>query len=131
MDHASHQEVFVDHLNEVKRAKERIERLEQAIDAGIVRAPKHLQQLIAALQSLRGVAKIGAATLVTAAVYSVHRATAARWVSKAHAAVLDGVRQALQSRLRVTKKELSSILRLIGSQLDITLDAYLNGARQE
>jgi transposase len=65
MVHASHQEVFVDYLNEVKRAKERIERLEQSIDAGIVRAPKHLQDLIAALQTLRGVAKIGAATLVT------------------------------------------------------------------
>jgi len=65
LPHASHQEVLVDYLNEVKRAKERIERLEQAIDAGIARAPKHLQELIAALQTLRGVAKIGAATLVT------------------------------------------------------------------
>lgn len=65
MRHASHQEVFVDYLNEVKRAKERIERLEKAIDTGIERAPRHLQDLIAALQALRGVAKIGAATLVT------------------------------------------------------------------
>jgi transposase len=65
MAHACHQEVFVDYLNEVKRAKERIERLEKAIDAGIAGAPKHLQELIAALQTLRGVAKIGAATLVT------------------------------------------------------------------
>ena len=65
MAHASHQEVFIDYLNEVKRAKERIERLEKSIDAGIARAPKHLQELIAALQALRGVAKIGAATLVT------------------------------------------------------------------
>jgi len=65
MAHASHQEVFDDYLNEVKRAKERIERLEKAIDGAIERSPKHLQKLIAALQSLRGVAKIGAATLVT------------------------------------------------------------------
>jgi len=65
MVHASHQEVFVDYLNEVKRAKERIDRLEKSIDEGIARAPKHLQELIAALQALRGVAKIGAATLVT------------------------------------------------------------------
>jgi transposase len=64
MAHGCHQEVLVDYLNEVKRAKERIERLEQSIDAGIARAPKHLQELIAALQTLRGVAKIGAATLV-------------------------------------------------------------------
>jgi transposase len=65
LKHPSHQEVLVDYLNEVKRAKERIERLERSIDAGIERAPKHLQELIAALQTLRGVAKIGAATLVT------------------------------------------------------------------
>ncbi len=65
MAHACHQEVFIDYLSEVKRARERIERLEQAIDAGIARAPKELQELIAALQTLRGVAKIGAATLVT------------------------------------------------------------------
>jgi transposase len=65
MAHASHQEVLVDYLNEVKRAKERIERLEKSSDEGIVRAPKHLQELIGALQTLRGVAKIGAATLVT------------------------------------------------------------------
>ena len=65
MIHLSHQEVFTDYLNEVKRAKERVERLENAIDSGITRAPKHLQELIAALQTLRGVAKIGAATLVT------------------------------------------------------------------
>jgi transposase len=65
MAHASHQEVLVDYLNEVKRAKERIERLEKAIDVAIQRAPAHLQKLISALQTLRGVAKVGAATLVT------------------------------------------------------------------
>jgi transposase len=65
MAHACHQEVLVDYLNEVKRAKERIDRLEKAIDAGVAGAPKHLQELIAALQTLRGVAKLGAATLVT------------------------------------------------------------------
>ncbi len=57
--------VKTDRRDEVKRARERIERLEKAIDAGIARAPKELQELIAALQTLRGVAKIGAATLVT------------------------------------------------------------------
>jgi transposase len=65
MPHAAHQEVFIDYLNEVKRANERIARLERAIDDAIGRAPEHLQKLIAGLQTLRGVAKIGAATLVT------------------------------------------------------------------
>ena len=51
-------ETFVDYFNEVKRAKERIERLERAIDAGIERAPESIREVIAALQSLRGVAKI-------------------------------------------------------------------------
>ena len=52
-------------MNEVKRAKERVERLERAIDEADRQSAKALQELIAALQTLRGVAKIGAATLVT------------------------------------------------------------------
>jgi hypothetical protein len=46
MPHAAHQEVFIDYLNEVKRAKERIKRLERAIGNAIERAPEHHQKLI-------------------------------------------------------------------------------------
>jgi RNA polymerase sigma-70 factor, ECF subfamily len=56
----------------------------------------------------------------------VHRATAARWVAKAHSTLNTRVRKEMVERLRVSEKELTSILRLIDSQLHITLDRYLN-----
>ena len=65
MKHASHQEVFIDYLHEVKQAAERITRLERAIDSAIERAPERLRLLIEGLQTLRGVAKVAAATLVS------------------------------------------------------------------
>src|SRR5262249_47798958 len=62
-EHATHQEVFVDLLHEVKHAMERIERLDKAIDAAIERAPKPMRAVIESLQTLRGVAKVAAVTL--------------------------------------------------------------------
>ena len=62
--HAPHQEVFVDHLHEVMHVAERIERLEKSIDAAIEQAPARMRSVIEALQTLRGVAKITAVTLV-------------------------------------------------------------------
>ena len=59
------------------------------------------------------------------AVYRVHRATAARWMAKAHAKLVSKLRAALVRRLGVGKKELASILRLIRSQFEITLQRYL------
>jgi transposase len=62
--HVAHQEVFVDHLHEVKHVAERIGRLEKAIDGAIEHAPERMRLVIEALQTLRGVAKITAVTLV-------------------------------------------------------------------
>ncbi len=59
------------------------------------------------------------------AIYGVHRATAARWVAKAHSTLNTRVRKEMVERLRVSEQELTSILRLIDSQLHITLDRYL------
>jgi transposase len=64
-DHQAHQEVFIDHLREVKEAAARIERLDKAIDSAVADAPPDMRAVIEALQTLRGVAKIGALTLVT------------------------------------------------------------------
>jgi RNA polymerase sigma-70 factor, ECF subfamily len=61
-----------------------------------------------------------------AALYGVHRATAARWLSSAKASLLEGTRQALRRRLKVTPSELDSILRLIQSQLDVSLHRLLS-----
>lgn len=56
--------VLRDYLNEVDRAGERIVRLEKAIDEAVAAAPEALREVIAALQALRGVAKVSAVTIV-------------------------------------------------------------------
>lgn len=60
-----------------------------------------------------------------AKLYGIHRATAARWVAAARQAVVDGTRAQLTARLRVAPDELDSILRLIRSQLDVSLPPAL------
>lgn len=60
-----------------------------------------------------------------AAFYRVHRATTARWIETARQTVLDGTRHDLIQRLRLSHSELDSIMRLIGSQLDVSLPALL------
>lgn len=56
--------VLLDYLTEVDHARDRIVRLEQAIDAAVAAAPPHMRAVIEALQALRGIAQVAAATLV-------------------------------------------------------------------
>jgi transposase len=58
------QVTFEDYLNEVEHARTRIDRLERAIDEAVEEAPEHMRELIQALQALRGIAKVGAVTIV-------------------------------------------------------------------
>ena len=60
-----------------------------------------------------------------AAFYRVHRATTARWIEAARQAVLDGTRKELIRRLQLSRSELDSVMRLIGSQLDVSLSRVL------
>ncbi|HEU4536450.1 MAG TPA: hypothetical protein VFS00_20135 [Polyangiaceae bacterium] len=60
-----------------------------------------------------------------AAHYQVHRATAARWVEAAREAVSRRTHRALSRRLRVPPDELDSLMRLIHSQLDLSLSSLL------
>jgi transposase len=55
---------LLDYLHEVEHAVTRIERLERAIDDGLVGAPPRMRAVIDALQALRGIAKISAVTIV-------------------------------------------------------------------
>lgn len=59
------QATWVDYLHEVDHASDRISRLEQALDAAVRAAPPAQQALIAALQTLRGIRQVAAATIVT------------------------------------------------------------------
>jgi RNA polymerase sigma-70 factor (ECF subfamily) len=61
---------------------------------------------------------------------AVHRATVARWLAAARESVIAGTRAVLRARLRIAPDELDSILRLIRSQLDISLPGALRDARK-
>jgi transposase len=56
--------VLVDYLHEVEHARDRMERLERAIDVVLETVAPQLRALIDALQALRGVAKLTAVTVV-------------------------------------------------------------------
>ena len=60
-----------------------------------------------------------------ASLYRVHRATVARWLSRARSQLLRRTHAALRAQLRVSPSELDSILRLIESHLDISLPPLL------
>ena len=55
---------LLDYIAEVDHAHERVERLERTIDQAIEAAPEASRAVIEGLQSLRGVARISAATIV-------------------------------------------------------------------
>lgn len=55
----------IDYVGEIDHALDRIARLEKAIDEAIEAAPEKMRSVIAALQAMRGIAKMTAATIVT------------------------------------------------------------------
>jgi transposase len=63
-EQAAQQATVVDYLHEVEHAAERIMRLERSIDAAIETLPRKLHAVIDALQSLRGIAKISAVSIM-------------------------------------------------------------------
>jgi RNA polymerase sigma-70 factor (ECF subfamily) len=58
-------------------------------------------------------------------VYHVHRITVVRWIERARTALAKETKRRLAGKLGVGKRELESILRLIRSQLDVSLRRYL------
>jgi RNA polymerase sigma-70 factor, ECF subfamily len=63
------------------------------------------------------------------AIYRVHRVTAFRWLEKAKETLVVATLGALKTRLNVTPKELDSVLRLIRSQVHLSLIRHLGGPR--
>jgi RNA polymerase sigma-70 factor (ECF subfamily) len=62
------------------------------------------------------------------ALHGVHRATAARWVEAAREALLAATQRQMIQRLQLSRSELVSVMRLIRSQLDVTLPQALRGS---
>ena len=60
-----------------------------------------------------------------AAMYSVHRATAVRWLADARRRLLEGTRTRLGATLDVSSAELDSIMHLIDSRLDASVARLL------
>ncbi len=63
-DQPAQEATLADYLHEVEHAQDRIVRLEKAIDASIETMPEKMREVIDALQSLRGIAKISAVTIM-------------------------------------------------------------------
>jgi transposase len=63
-EQAAQQATLVDYLHEVDHAAERIVRLERSIDAAIETLPVKMRAVIGALQSLRGIAKVSAVSIM-------------------------------------------------------------------
>ncbi len=60
------------------------------------------------------------------AIYRVHRVTAFRWINKAREQLVEATHATLKDRLNVTQNEMDSILRLIRSEIDLSIARYLN-----
>ncbi len=63
-----------------------------------------------------------------AAVYAVHRATAARWVARGREALLRGTQEVLGQRFRLDQAEVESLVGIVRSQLDVTLSSLFRAA---
>lgn len=56
-----------------------------------------------------------------AALHGVHRTTASRWLSEARAGLLEGLRKNLSVALKIAPAECDSLLRMVNSQLDVSI----------
>lgn len=63
-DQSAQEATLADYVHEVEHAQERIERLEKAIDEAIALMPERMNAVVESLQSLRGIAKISAVTIM-------------------------------------------------------------------
>jgi len=61
------------------------------------------------------------------AIYRVHRVTAFRWIEKAKEALVKSTLELLRSRLKLPASELDSVLRMIRSQIHLSLVRHLGG----
>lgn len=61
------------------------------------------------------------------AIYRVHRVTAFRWLEKAKERLVRVTLEDLRSRLRLSPRELDSVLRMIRSQVNLSLVRHLGG----
>jgi RNA polymerase sigma-70 factor (ECF subfamily) len=64
----------------------------------------------------------------TAAACHIGRATAARWLARARERIVTETHRLLQAELRLSGGEVESVLRLVESQLELSIHRYLGEA---
>jgi RNA polymerase sigma-70 factor (ECF subfamily) len=77
-------------------------------------APRDRAVLRALLVDDRGIGEI-------AAVFGIHRVTASRWIARIRGTLLSGTRDRLRLALSLDERDLDNVLRLVDSQLDVSL----------
>lgn len=75
---------------------------------------------------LKQVVMYGASSDDLAALYQVHRATAARWAAKARERLADETKSRMLARLAIGRSEYDSIIRLIRSQLEVSFERLID-----
>jgi RNA polymerase sigma-70 factor, ECF subfamily len=63
------------------------------------------------------------------AIYRVHRVTAFRWIEKAKEQLVKATLDTLRTRLKLPADELDSVLRMIRSQIHLSLIRHLGGPK--
>ncbi len=63
-------------------------------------------------------------------IYSVHRVTAARWLQKARASFVEHIQAVMMERLKMSASEFDSVLRLVMSQIDVTIARVFSGGER-
>lgn len=63
--------------------------------------------------------------------YGVHRSSAARWVTAAHAELGAGIRAALATRLNIPESQVDSIVALVTSRVEASIERLLGTASTE
>ena len=57
--------------------------------------------------------------------YRVHRATVARWIAAIRESLFEATRQRLMAQLAIADSDVDSVLRLIDSELDFSIEAFV------
>ena len=69
----------------------------------------------------------GLSTRQLAGLYNVDRTTVGRWVARAREALWKQTRREIMLQLKVDRAEFDSIIRLVRSQLDVSVARLLKG----
>jgi RNA polymerase sigma-70 factor (ECF subfamily) len=57
--------------------------------------------------------------------YGTHRSTVARWIAKSRQTLLEGTKREMGDKLQVNRNELESLMLLLRSQLDLSINRFL------